>query len=274
MTSEEYHLFQQFLKQSCGIVLGSEKQYLVRSRLTPVLKEFHLKSFKDLLRLLNKPSIQSKRLMIRVIDSMTTNETSWFREKAHFLELEEAILPRLITNQSRKLRVWSAACSTGQEAYSLSICIDQFLKQQPSAITQDIDIIGTDISENAIKVAKQAEYPEMAITRGLGKAARAGFFDQIHGGYKLKTEILNRARFQQFNLLKPMTVLGQFDIIFCRNVFIYFSEQIKKDILRRMAEILKPKGVLFLGRTEAMPSDLKAFQVIDGHHCQYYQKTD
>ncbi len=274
MTAEEYGLFQELLKQCCGIVLGAEKQYLVKSRLATVLTEFQLKSFKDLLRLLNKPSIQSKKLMNRVIDAMTTNETYWFREKAHFMELQEVILPKLITNQTRKLRIWSAACSTGQETYSLSICIEQFLKQHHPTAIQDVDIIGTDISEQAIKVAKQAEYLEIAISRGLEKSVWPNFFDQIHAGYKLKTEISSRARFQQFNLLKPMAVLGQFDIIFCRNVFIYFSEQIKKDILQRMAEILKPKGVLFLGRTEVIPAEMQDFQTIDGRHCRYYQKTD
>ncbi len=274
MTSEEYHLFQEFLKQCCGIILGPEKQYLVKSRLATVLNDFHLESFKDLMRLLNKPSIQSKTLMNRVIDAMTTNETYWFREKAHFLELEEAILPELMTNQTRKLRVWSAACSTGQETYSLSICIERFLKQHQLLTRQEVDIIGTDVSENAIKIAKQAEYPEITLSRGLEKAVWSDYFEQTHDGYKLKTDISNRARFQQFNLLKPMAVLGQFDIIFCRNVFIYFSEQLKKDILHRMAGILKPKGVLFLGRTEVMHADMSEFHTINGRHCQYYQKTD
>ena len=208
MTSEEYRFFQEILKQCCGIVLGPEKQYLVNSRLSTVLKDFHLESLKDLMRLLNKPGVQSKKLMTRVIDAMTTNETYWFREKAHFLELEEVILPKLMTNQIRKLRIWSAACSTGQETYSLSLCIDQFLKQHQSETLQDVDIIGTDISENAIKVAKQAEYPVIAISRGLKKSAWPVFFDKIHAGYRLKKDISSRVRFQQFNLLKPMTVLG------------------------------------------------------------------
>lgn len=272
LSFQEYHQFQVFLSHSCGIILGDNKQYLVKNRLMNLLQEFDFKSFGELLRVLDDTSTLARRLKIRVIDAMTTNETFWFRDDMQFVELKENVLPNLIKKKGASIRIWSAACSSGQEAYSISICVEEVQRRNTLVAGRNVQLIGTDISETVLDEARTAVYSEMALSRGLDQATRARYFQQTHEGYKLTANVAQRVRFQQFNLLKPFSVLGRFDVIFCRNVLIYFSEQVKKDILTRMAGSLEPDGLIFLSSTESMPASLAEFELVRGAQARYFKK--
>lgn len=272
LSLEEYRNFQTFLSQACGIVLADGKQYLVKNRLSGILREFDFKSYTELLLSLQSSSSFSRSLMTDVIDAMTTNETFWFRDDLQFTELKEKVFPELFSARPGTVRIWSAACSSGQEPYTISMCLEDMFCSGYVGVGNKVQIIGTDISDAIIAEAKQAVYSELALSRGLDQASRDRFFQQTHDGCKLKIEVSRRVRFQQFNLLKPFSVLGRFDIIFCRNVLIYFSDDVKKDILLRMASSLETGGYLFLSSTESMPAGLNEFVSVIGSPVRYFKK--
>lgn len=270
ISEPDYGAVREFLLQSSGIVLGDNKQYLVQSRLYPLLRRFELAGFADLISALQSNQPVSHKLRVAVVDAMTTNETFWFRDKMHFDVLQQTLFPELLKQKPGTLRVWSAACSSGQEPYSIGISAVEALKSFGRG--RQIQIIGTDISETVLLEAKQGVYSELALSRGMTLADRERYFIKVHEGFKLKNEYSQLVRFQSFNLLKPFSVLGRFDIIFCRNVLIYFSEEVKRDILRRMAAALEPGGYLFLSSTEAMPSDVNDLAPVKGS-VRYFKKV-
>jgi chemotaxis protein methyltransferase CheR len=271
LSPEEFAVFQKFLVNACGILLSESKQYLVKNRLTGLLKESDYSSVTQLISALRSDAVPA-RLRTRIIDAMTTNETFWFRDNAHFEELRNVLLPAWAADKTGgTLRIWSAACSSGQEPYSIGICVEEFFRYGWTGIKRTVQIIGTDISESVLTEATQAVYNEMALSRGLDETLRSRYFERYQDKWKLKPEIVDRVRFQQFNLLKPFAALGRFDIVFCRNVLIYFSEELKRDILARIAKVLNPGGYLFLSSTETLPSGLDAFETVRGTSCRYYR---
>ena len=271
ITLNEYKIIQQFLSQSCGIVLGENKQYLVKNRLAGLLVKYDLASFSELSASLQASSLVAMKVKTAVIDAMTTNETFWFRDDLQFLELKEKIFPEIFKQKTGTIKVWSAACSSGQEPYSISMCAED--ASQQVGTNRNVQIIGTDISESILKEAKTAVYSELALSRGLDAQIKNRFFQKTHGGYKPNPEIIRKVRFQQFNLLKPFSVLGRFDVIFCRNVLIYFSDEVKRDILIRMENSLEPGGYIFLSSTESMPSDIREFKPVRDGNVRYFKKN-
>lgn len=271
ITLNEYKIIQQFLSQSCGIVLGESKQYLVKNRLSSLLGKFELASFSELSISLQSNSPVAMRVKAAVVDAMTTNETFWFRDDMQFLELKERIFPEIFKQKAGTIKVWSAACSSGQEPYTISMCAED--AGQQTGKSRNVQIIGTDISESILMEAKAAVYSELALSRGLDVQTKNRFFQKAHEGYKLSPEITRKVRFQQFNLLKPFSALGRFDVIFCRNVLIYFSDEVKRDILARMANSLEPGGYIFLSSTESMPSSIGEFESVRGGRARYFKKS-
>ncbi len=271
ITGNDYQIFQQFLSQSCGIVLGESKQYLVINRLSCLLEKFDLISFSELAGFLQASCPVSLKIKVAVIDAMTTNETFWFRDDMQFQALREEIFPEIIKQKAGTVKIWSAACSSGQEPYSISMCAEDsdVMKEK----NRNVQIIATDISESILKEARAAEYSEMVLSRGLDSQTRKRFFQKTHHGSRLNNEITQKVRFQQFNLLKPFSVLGRFDVIFCRNVLIYFSDQVKQDILIRMAASLETGGCLFLSSTESMPACIKEFEPVRSGRVRYFRKV-
>ena len=270
ITLNEYKIIQQFLSQSCGIVLGREKQYLVKNRLSGLLVKFDLASFSELSAFLQASSPSSMKVKAAVVDAMTTNETFWFRDDMQFVELKEKIFPEIFKLKTGTIKVWSAACSSGQEPYSISMCAEAVRKHIGK--TRNVQIIGTDISESILMEAKTAVYSELSLSRGLNEQTKNRFFQKAHHGFRLIPEITQKVRFQQFNLLKPFSVLGRFDVIFCRNVLIYFSDEVKRDILTRMASSLEPGGYLFLSSTESMPPGIREFEPVREGKVRYFKK--
>ena len=271
MTANDYKVIQHFLSHSCGIVLSENKQYLVKNRLTKLLTKFELDSFTKLASLLQTNSSAATPVKAAVVDAMTTNETFWFRDDSQFLILKNTVLPEIIARKSGTIKIWSAACSSGQEPFTISMCVEDVNKQTNN--NRNVQIIGTDISETVLQEAKKAIYSDLALSRGLDIQTRNRFFTKTHNGYQINTSIKNRVRFQPFNLLKSFSVLGRFDIIFCRNVLIYFSEEVKRDILSRMAASLDTGGYLFLSSTESMPANIKDFEAIRQGRVCYFRKT-
>lgn len=250
ITPQEYEAFKTFLQDACGILLGDNKQYLVKSRLRRVLEENGLNSLGALLERLKRPGRASLKEV--VIDAMTTNETLWFRDNHPFRILQEKLLPEFAARSSlAPLRVWSAACSTGQEPYSAGMIVDEFRRQKPGKL-RDVKITATDISKSVLELARRGEYEMIAIGRGLSPERQKQFFTpSANGGWQIRPQIKSMVEFKELNLLERY-MLGKFDIVMCRNVLIYFSADLKKDILTRIHATLNPGGYLILGASESL----------------------
>jgi len=264
ITDSDFELFSRFLEETSGILLAKHKQYLVQSRLGKIVKEQNCLSLKDLIVRLENPA--AKKLREQVIDAMTTNETLWFRDVHPFDILRDRILPELLEKSAgSKLRIWSAACSTGQEPYSISMTFDEFRKKTSGKSFSE-EIVATDISTQVLAQAKRGEYEMLAIGRGLSQERLTQHFTETpSGGWAVKPDIKARVRFQSINLLGQYSAMGKFDVIFCRNVLIYFSSEKKTEILTKMHGVLKPGGFLVLGASEFLSGLSDKYQMI---HCR------
>lgn len=248
----DFEQFRVFLEKACGILLDENKQYLVSSRLNKLMEQQGIKSLGELVQ-----RIQAQPrggLREQVVDAMTTNETLWFRDTYPFEVLKNKVIPEFIRNNpGQRLRMWSAACSSGQEPYSISMAIDEFERSNLGQLKMGAQIVATDLSGTMLTNCKTGEYDSLAIARGLSQERLQRYFDtKGPGRWAVKPAIRSRVEFRSFNLLDSYASLGKFDVVFCRNVLIYFSAQVKKDILLRIHSTLKPGGYLFLGASEAL----------------------
>jgi chemotaxis protein methyltransferase CheR len=268
ITEQDYTAFRHFLEEVSGIVLGDNKQYLVISRLTCVMADNGLTSFGMLMQRIKTDA----KLRQRIMDAMTTNETSWFRDIYPFDIFKEKFLPELAKSQPRQVRVWSAASSTGQEPYSLSMMTQEYLTNHPGRLpTNGVQILGTDISPSVLEVARAAEYEGVAVSRGLPEERKKCYFRKTSGGWAISDEIKKRVTFRELNLKQSYAMLGKFDIIYCRNVLIYFSVELKRDILLRMAKALNPGGYLVLGGSESISNYSEEFNLVRWRNGVIYQ---
>ena len=245
ISNEEYDNFRTYLEEVTGIVLGENKHYLISSRLNRLMDEKQFSSYGELLATLKKAG--NSQLQEQIIDAMTTNETMWFRDTFPFEILKQDLLPELAKTKKSALRIWSAACSSGQEPYSISMTVSEFLAKNPGAFPAGVKIVATDISPAMLNYCKQARYDSSAINRGMSEERKTRFFSKVDQCWEVKPEIRARVEFRSLNLQQNFSSLGSFDVIFCRNVLIYFSSEFKTDILTRMAAILGADGYLFLG---------------------------
>lgn len=270
ITPSDYQAFRTFLEEACGILLGEGKQYLVSSRLNRLMHDEGIPTLGALVTRMS--SIQGVGLRARVVDAMTTNETLWFRDTTPYDALTRLILPQLTqTPLGRPLRVWSAACSSGQEPYSISIAVHEYLLGKPGQLTWGVQIVGTDISSAMLKEANVGIYDSISLARGLSPERRQRFFTPVGDKWQVKPEIRARVSFKELNLKQSYTALGKFDMIFCRNVLIYFSADLKRDILNRMAQAINPGGYLVLGSSEAIASLSDAFEMVHNSGGVIYQ---
>jgi chemotaxis protein methyltransferase CheR len=255
---QEFADLRVYLEQSSGIVLGDGKEYLVSSRLGKLLREYRFDSFSELVRELK--ANRSLALKTAVIDAMTTNETFWFRDTAHFRILTEMILPDR-AGQFGSFRIWSAACSSGQEPYSISMSLDGFHRKHPGFRTT-VEIVATDLSEEILAAARQGIYCGLSTVRGLTDEQRKQFFIPNGDCSEVRPDLKKAVTFRKLNLIDSYGGLGRFDAIFCRNVLIYFSTQQKARVIEQMARVLKPGGYLFLGSTESLVDTNKLFEMV------------
>lgn len=254
-TPEGFLRFCDFLERTCGIKLGEDKGYLVSSRLGAIQREHDCPDLGDLVGLMTGNGRGARDLRTRVVDAMTTNETLWFRDEHPFTVLKQTVLPACAASAQR-IRVWSAACSTGQEPYSISMCVEELRRERPGLLRAEVEVMGTDISGSALQIAREASYAEHTLRRGLSDERRRWFFETLPGGCRPRAEVRSRVSFRELNLLGNFALLGRFDIIFCRNVLIYFSAERRLGILERVAASLNPGGWLFLGGTESLPASV------------------
>jgi chemotaxis protein methyltransferase CheR len=258
VTPTDYEYLRKFLKERSGLDLSADKQYLVESRLLPLARKASLPGIPDLvLKIRNGDG----RLATDVVEAMTTNETFFFRDKIPFDHLRETIMPGLIQARAarRSLRIWSAASSTGQEPYSIAMC----LKEMGASLAGwRIEIVATDLSQEVLEKCKAGVYSQFEVQRGLPIQLLMKYFTQVGDIWQLNADVRSMVQFRQLNLLQDFSHLGTFDIIFCRNVLIYFDQDTKAVIFERMGKGLEADGTLLLGAAESVVGITDAFRPV------------
>jgi chemotaxis protein methyltransferase CheR len=254
MTEIEYEKLRMKIEEKCGISMGPDKAYLLESRLGSLLAEYGLSSFGELYQMIAGSG--DSDIIEKVIDAVVTNETYWFRDKAPWSVLEDILVPEYIQEladgKRSKVRIWSAACSSGQEPYSAAMCIDRRLARSgnSSVSLSQFDILATDISGTIVQMACMGRYDSISMSRGLDEEYRNLYFENCGRLWKISDRMREAVRFMQFNLQDDFARLGRFDVIFMRNVLIYFSDKLRQEIIRKAASVLEKNGVLFLGSSE------------------------
>lgn len=249
MTEADFDFLRAYLKARSGLALTAEKRYLVDSRLTPLCKRFSLGSLRDLVGCLRLGA--NGNMERAVIEAMTTNETFFFRDRTPFDLFRDVLLPRLIAARSgvRRLRIWCAASSTGQEPYSLGMMLQE---AQAKLAGWRVEIVATDLSTEVLDKAKLGLYSHFEVQRGLPVQLLVKHFEQVGEQWRLSAAIRNMVDFRPLNLLHGFEGLGIFDVIYCRNVLIYFDALTKTDVLGRLAAALAPDGAMLLGAAETV----------------------
>lgn len=263
ITKREFDLFTDFIIKRWGIDLDTSKVYLVESRLGDVVEKFHCKTYLELYQ-----KAQSDMMVAgAVINAISTNETSFFRDEKIFDVIKGKIVPEALS-KSKILNIWSAACSSGQEVYTLAI----LLKELYVSPTQyKIQITGTDISDRVLAYASHGIYTENEILRGLTPQRITSNFNKIDKGYQIKDELRFWTYFQRMNLTEPFPFYKKFDLVLCRNVSIYFNTETKKVLYDRIANVMSPKGLLFLGSSEMLFGITDRFVRLEHNNVPYYQ---
>jgi len=251
---EERQTVAQYIHSICAITLDHSKDYLIESRLNALMTETRCASFTELVS--RSKSDTNGTVRRRIIDEITTNETLFFRDSAPFDLLRFKIIPELIdrrarTGQTVPLRIWSAACSTGQELYSIAMVLKELLGDTSR---YNIRLLGTDISDAAVARASEGVFSEIEMARGLTDAARDKSFTRHARGWKIRDELRAMASFRKLNLMEDFTSLGKFDVIFCRNVAIYFNESDRISLFRRLSQRMENDSYLVVGAMESLTS--------------------
>ena len=259
-----------FLKTSSGLVLTPDKAYLITSRLTPVAEQHGFKAVEDLVAAMTLN--RNPRIRQDIIEAMTTNETSFFRDVTPFDKFKTVILPDLLVRRKQKkaLRILCAAASSGQEPYSLAMILAEMGAQ---IADWRVEIVGVDIDTKILKRAEEAVYTQFEVQRGLPVQMLMKYFDRMDQSWKLKPIIREKVKFRTCNLLEPFTELGQFDVIFCRNVLIYFDAPTKRNVLDRLANQIASDGYLVLGGAETVLDLTQRFSAAPGSRGLYLPKA-
>ena len=255
MTPSDYEYLRKLLKERSGLDLSADKQYLVESRLLPLARKASLPGIPELVA---KMKGGAEAATAEVVEAMTTNETFFFRDKIPFDHLRQTVLPELAQARAnrRSLRVWCAASSTGQEPYSIAMCIKEFA---PLAGWR-VEIVATDLSQGVLEKSKAGIFSQFEVQRGLPIQMLVKYFTQTGELWQLNADIRAMVQHRQLNLLQDFSQLGTFDVIFCRNVLIYFDQDTKINIFDRLARVLEPDGVLALGAAESVVGISDAFR--------------
>jgi chemotaxis protein methyltransferase CheR len=266
MKPEDFSYFCKLILDRTGLVLGSDKAYLIDSRLTPVARKHKLAGLDALATALRQG--RDTALLHDFTDALMTNESFFFRDGKPFEQFKQVVLPRLLTSraQKRHIRIWSAACSTGQEAYSLAMLLKE---EAPKLHGWTVEIIGTDISREVLARAEAGIYTQFEVQRGLPIQLLVKYFKQDGDKWHLVPELRGMVQFREFNLLGELGSLGHFDVVFCRNVLIYFDQPTKTKILDRISRILPVDGILYLGGAETVLGVSDRFEPVTGHRGLY-----
>lgn len=273
IAAAELKLISHYIQTISGIYLDQSKSYLFETRLSSIAEKQGCKSYEELHNKARQDP--TKKIEKEIIDAITTNETLFFRDKGPFELLQHKILPEIIDSRSSKsalkprIKIWSAASSTGQELYSIAIIIKELLKESSK---YSFTLSGTDISDAAVTQASYGKYNRFEIERGLDKKYLQKYFTLLGDSWKIKDEIRAMVNFRKLNLMQPFTALGKFDIIFCRNVAIYFTLGDRKKLFNKLADSLADDGYLVIGSTESLTGVCSRF--VPKRHLRsiFYQK--
>jgi chemotaxis protein methyltransferase CheR len=258
VTPPDYEYLRKLLKDHSGLDLSADKQYLIESRLLPLARKAGLAGISELVQ---KMKGGSSNLIAQVVEAMTTNETFFFRDKVPFDHFREKIMPELLQARANRksIRIWCAAGSTGQEPYSLAMC----LKEMGAALAGwRVEILATDLSQEVLEKSKAGIYSQFEVQRGLPIQMLVKYFKQIGELWQINSELRAMVQHRSLNLLHDFSQLGSFDVIFCRNVLIYFDQDTKTNIFGRLARANEPDGFLVLGAAETVVGLTEAFKPV------------
>ncbi|MGH6892264.1 MAG: CheR family methyltransferase [Dongiaceae bacterium] len=266
MTVTDFEFICQILRERSGLMLSNDKAYLLESRLLPVARKWKLATFDDLVRTIR--TRMDEAIIKDVVEAMTTNESFFFRDTKPFDQFRQLVLPALLKNRASKrtIRIWSAACSSGQEAYSLAMMLSEMAAQLAG---WRIEIIGTDLSTEILARAKEGMYSQFEVQRGLPITMLVKYFAQVGDRWQINAKIRGMVQYREFNLLQDPAALGRFDVVFCRNVLIYFDQPIKTRVLDGVAKMMPDDGYLFLGGAETVLGVTDKFQMVPGQRGIY-----
>ncbi|MDU6746408.1 MAG: protein-glutamate O-methyltransferase CheR [Bradyrhizobium sp.] len=256
MNQPDYEFLRKLLRDKSGLDLSADKQYLIESRLLPLARKAGLASISDLVQKLKDGS---SALISQVVEAMTTNETFFFRDKVPFDHFRDVIMPELLKARAgrKSIRIWCAACSTGQEPYSLAMS----LKEMSAALNGwRVEILATDLSQEVLEKSKAGLYSQFEVQRGLPIQLLVKYFKQAGELWQINSDVRGMVQHRQLNLLHDFSQLGTFDVVFCRNVLIYFDQETKSAIFERMSKMLEADGTLFLGAAESVVGITDAFR--------------
>ncbi len=260
MTPEDIEHLALTLKNRSGLILGSDKTYLIESRLSPVARREGFATVSALLNALRTK--RDEKLMASVTDAMTTNETFFFRDKLPFDQFKSDILPALARSRiNGDIKIWCAACSTGQEPYSLAMLMEESRMLYPRI---NLDILATDISDRCLEKAQAGLYTQFEVQRGLPIQMMVRNFEKVDEMWRISPKLRSSVRFKKFNLLDDLRMVGRQDVIYCRNVLIYFDLETKKKVLEQIAGLLTDDGYLFLSAAETVLGITDAFKPMPG----------
>jgi chemotaxis protein methyltransferase CheR len=259
MTPSDYDFVRKLLKARSGLVLSAEKHYLVESRLLPLARKHGLADLAGLVAALRTQ--HSEQLTVEVVEAMTTNESFFFRDKLPFEHFRDTLMPQMLKARAatRRIRIWCAAAATGQEPYSLAMVLREMNKDLSG---WRVELVATDLSNEVLEKARAGIYSQFEVQRGLPVTLLIKHFAQVGEMWQIAPELRAMIQFKQINLLHPFSQLGMFDIVFCRNVLIYFDQDTKTDVLERIAGVIEPDGYLALGGAETVVGLTRAFQPV------------
>jgi chemotaxis protein methyltransferase CheR len=270
VTPLDYEYLRKLLKERSGLMLSADKQYLVESRLTPLVRKTGLASIGELV---TKLRGANESLIVNVVEAMTTNESFFYRDKIPFDHFRDAIIPGLMAARAReqRLRIWCAAASTGQEPYSLAMCLKEIKAKLGG---WRVEILGTDLSTEVLEKAKAGVYSQFEVQRGLPIQMLVKYFSQVGDTWQIAPDIRAMVQYKPLNLLADLAHLGRFDVVFCRNVLIYFDQETKISVLNRISRLLEPDGYLVLGAAETVVGLTDAFKPVSDKRGLYTPNKD
>lgn len=263
---DDFALFQTLLKQRSGLVVTPDKAYLLESRLMPVARRWSMRGLDELAAAMRQR--REEQMARDIVEAMTTNESSFFRDGRPFDQFRDVVLPELMARRTneRRIRIWSAACSSGQEPYSLAILLQE---NKPLVAGWTIEIVGTDLSTEILAKARSGIYTQFEVQRGLPITQLVKYFTQNGDKWQISPDIKRMVTFREGNLLSDLGGMGQFDIVFCRNVLIYFDQPTKSQVLDRISKVMPDDGVLFLGGAETVLGITEKFKPMEGQRGIY-----
>ena len=266
MNVTDFEIIAQLLKERSGLALNKEKAYLLESRLNPVARKWNFSGFDELAQAIRNRGEEA--LLVDVTEAMTTNESFFFRDQKPFDQFNDMVLPHLLEARAakRSFRIWSAACSSGQEPYTLAMLLQEHADKLAG---WRVEIVATDLSNEILDKAKEGLYSQFEVQRGLPITHLVKYFVQVGDRWQIEDSLRKMIKFQPFNLLGDLSSLGKFDVVFCRNVLIYFDTPTKTKVLNGIADLLPADGFLYLGGAETVLGTTDRFEIMQGQRGIY-----